>query len=171
MRWASSAGPTCTSPTRAGRCSPPRPSSVRRVSEPPGQPRIEFEPHADPTLAAGSYANGLAIWHTLHEFTFDFFVSSQPPAEGRTKSGEVVIRAPHRLVARVRVPPTSVFDIIRTISQNFALYEQKFGSSRTPWSPGAVGYSGVSRHRSTRPRKPAPRHRNNPPLRVTTVCG
>jgi hypothetical protein len=102
------------------------------VSEPPGQPRIEFEPHADPALEAGSYANGLAIWHTLHEFTFDFFVSSQPPAEARTADGEVVIRAPHRLVARVRVPPTSVFDIIRTISQNLALYEQKFGPIRTP---------------------------------------
>ena len=38
----------------------------------------------------------------------------------------------HRLVARVRIPPTSVFDIIRTISQNLALYEQKFGPIRTP---------------------------------------
>lgn len=102
------------------------------MSEPPGQPRIEFESHADPTLEAGSYANGLAIWHTPHEFTFDFFVSSQPPTEARTETGEVVIRAPHRLVARVRIPPTSVFDIIRTISQNLALYEQKFGPIRTP---------------------------------------
>jgi hypothetical protein len=32
----------------------------------------------------------------------------------------------------VRIPPTSVFDIIRTISQNLALYEQKFGPIRTP---------------------------------------
>jgi hypothetical protein len=102
------------------------------VSEPPGQPRVEFEPHADIALEAGSYANGLAIWHTLHEFTFDFFVSSQPPQEARTADGEVVIRAPHRLVARVRVPPTSLFDIIRTISQNLAMYEQKFGPIRTP---------------------------------------
>jgi uncharacterized protein DUF3467 len=102
------------------------------VSEPPAQPRIEFEPHADPSLEAGVYANGLAIWHTLHEFTFDFFVSSQPPQEARTPEGERVIRAPHRLVARVRVPPTSVFDIIRTINQNLTLYEQKFGQIRTP---------------------------------------
>lgn len=102
------------------------------MSEPPGQPRIEFEPHADPALEAGSYASGLAIWHTPHEFTFDFFVSSQPPAEARTAEGEVVIRAPHRLVARVRIPPTSVFDIIRTISENLSLYEQKFGPIRMP---------------------------------------
>src|SRR5215467_6799212 len=83
-------------------------------------------------MEAGCYANGLAIWHTMHEFTFDFFVSSQPPAEARTADGEVVIRAPHRLVARIRIPPTSVFDIIRTISQNLSLYEQKFGSIRDP---------------------------------------
>ena len=44
----------------------------------------------------------------------------------------MVIRAPHRLVARVRIPPTSVLDIIRTISQNLALYEQKFGPIRAP---------------------------------------
>ena len=104
------------------------------MSEPPPGPRIEFEPHADPSLEAGAYANGLAVWHTLHEFTFDFFVSSQPPSEARTADGEVVIRAPHRLVARVRVPPTSVFEIIRTISQNLSMYEQKFGPIRTPGS-------------------------------------
>jgi uncharacterized protein DUF3467 len=106
--------------------------SVQLVTEPPPQPRIEFEQHADPALEAGVYANGLAIWHTMHEFTFDFFVSSQPPAEARTAEGERVIRAPHRLVARIRIPPTSVFDIIRTINQNLTMYEQKFGQIRTP---------------------------------------
>ena len=104
------------------------------MSEPPHGPRVEFEPHADPSLEAGAYANGLAVWHTLHEFTLDFFVSSQPPTETRTPEGEVVIRAPHRLVARVRVPPTSAFEIVRTISQNLAMYEQKFGPIRTPGS-------------------------------------
>ena len=102
------------------------------MTDPPGNPRMSFETHADPDLQAGSYANALAIWHTAHEFTFDFFVSSQPPAEARTADGEVVIRAPHRLVARVRVPPTSLFEIIRTISQNLAMYEQKFGPIGTP---------------------------------------
>lgn len=33
---------------------------------------MSFETHADPDLQAGSYANALAIWHTAHEFTFDF---------------------------------------------------------------------------------------------------
>ena len=46
-----------------------------------------------------------------------------------------MIRAPHRLVARIRVPPTAVFDMIRTINQNLTLYEQRFGQIRPPGSP------------------------------------
>jgi hypothetical protein len=92
---------------------------------------MAFETHADPALEAGSYANALAIWHTSHEFTFDFLVSSAPPQPAHSAQGEV-IRAPHRLVARVRVPPTAVFDIIRTINENLTMYEQRFGQIRRP---------------------------------------
>jgi hypothetical protein len=102
------------------------------MSEPPGNPRMALETHADPALEAGSYANALAIWHTAHEFTFDFLVTSAPPQPVRGDNGEQVIRAPHRLVARVRVPPTAVFDIIRTINENLTMYEQRFGQIRQP---------------------------------------
>jgi len=93
---------------------------------------MSLETHAHPDLQAGAYANALAIWHTAHEFTFDFLVSSEPPQPARTEDGEEVIRAPHRLVARIRIPPTAVFDIIRTVSQNLTLYEQRFGQIRLP---------------------------------------
>jgi hypothetical protein len=93
---------------------------------------MAFETRVDPAQEAGHYANALAIWHTGHEFTFDFLVSSEPPQPARTEDGEEVISAPHRLVARIRVPPTAVFDIIRTINQNLTLYEQRFGQIRPP---------------------------------------
>jgi hypothetical protein len=104
------------------------------VSEPPARPQLSFETHADPALENGSYANALAIWHTPHEFTFDFLVSSSPPQPAKNERGQDVIRAPHRLVARVRVPPTAVFDIIRTINENLTMYEQRFGAIRAPGS-------------------------------------
>jgi hypothetical protein len=104
------------------------------VSDPPAQPKMVFETRAEPEQEAGCYANALAIWHTGHEFTFDFLVSSEPPQPARTEEGEDVIRAPHRLVARIRVPPTAVFDMIRTINQNLTLYEQRFGQIRPPGS-------------------------------------
>jgi hypothetical protein len=100
----------------------------------PAKPKMAFETHADPAQEAGAYANALAIWHTGHEFTFDFLVNSEPPQSTRTEDGDEVIRAPHRLVARIRVPPTAVFDIIRTINQNLTLYEQRFGQIRLPGS-------------------------------------
>ncbi len=91
---------------------------------------MAIETRVDPALEAGAYANALAIWHTPHEFTFDFLVSSEPPQPAATDEGETVIVAPHRLVARVRIPPTAVFDIIRTINQNLTMYEQSFGQIR-----------------------------------------
>ena len=103
-----------------------------RVDEPPANPRMAFESRIDPALEAGSYANALAIWHTPHEFTFDFLVSSEPPQPAATDEGETVIVAPHRVVARIRIPPTAVFDIIRTINQNLTMYEQIFGQIRQP---------------------------------------
>ena len=105
------------------------------MDEPPANPRMAFESRVDPALEAGSYANALAIWHTSHEFTFDFLVSSEPPQPVATEEGETVIMAPHRLVARVRIPPTAVFDIIRTINQNLTMYEQTFGQIKQPGGP------------------------------------
>ena len=61
---------------------PPRIRPGRRyraeVNDPPAKPRMAFETHAEPAQEAGCYANALAIWHTGHEFTFDFLVSSEP---------------------------------------------------------------------------------------------
>jgi len=59
------------------------------VSDPPAKPRMVFETHAEPAQEAGRYAKALAIWHTGHEFTFDFLVSSEPrsrpgPRKART---------------------------------------------------------------------------------------
>src|SRR5215472_10306820 len=85
------------------------------MTDSPSNPRMSFETHADPDQQVGSYANALAIWHTAHEFTFDFLVSSEPPQP-----------------ARIRIPPTAVFDIIRTVNQNLTLYEQRFGQIRPP---------------------------------------
>jgi hypothetical protein len=102
------------------------------VSDPAPQPRVAFELHADPSLEGGAYANGLFVWATPHEFTLDFVVNSAPPEPGETPEGETVIRAPHRLVARVRIPPTALFDIIRAMNENMGRYEQSFGPIRRP---------------------------------------
>jgi Protein of unknown function (DUF3467) len=121
------------------------------VTDNPEHPtRIAFELQADPGLLGGVYANGLSVWHTISEFTLDFVVNSQPQTPARTDTGETVIRAPHQLVARVRIPPGKVFDVIRAINDNLTNYEQTFGplSPREPYTPlyppGDTGDSGDS---------------------------
>lgn len=83
-------------------------------------------------MTGGVYANALAVWHTAHEFTLDFAVHAEPPQPAQTDTGQTVIRAPHRLVARVRIPPTALFDIIRAINENMTHYESAFGQIRRP---------------------------------------
>jgi len=73
-----------------------------------------------PDQVAGHYANLVGVWHTPHEFAIDFCVI-QPfaGAEPDTMSAQVV--------ARVRIPPTLVFDLLRAVNENLGQYETQFG--------------------------------------------
>ena len=67
----------------------------------------DWEIDVPPELEGGVYANFLGTWHTAHEFTLDF----------------------------AAVPPTVVFNMIRTIHANMTLYEETFGAIRYPEPP------------------------------------
>jgi hypothetical protein len=68
-----------------------------------------------PETIGGVFSDSALIWHNEHGFTLDFTV--QPAPDG-----------PDRLiVARVRVPPSVIFQIARAIAQNVDLYEQRYG--------------------------------------------
>jgi hypothetical protein len=82
-------------------------------------------------LEAGAYANVLAVWHTSHEFTLDF-AAIQPTQQVQQDDGTVVLTVPARVTARVKVPPTLLFAIIKAINENMTQYEQSFGSIQTP---------------------------------------
>jgi hypothetical protein len=73
-------------------------------------------------LEAGVYANVLTAWHTPHEFTLDFgtIVDFEPD--------EIRLRG----VARVKVPPSAVFDVIRIIHREMTAYEATFGPIHYP---------------------------------------
>ena len=99
-------------------------------------------------MAGGVYANALGIWHTVHEFTLDFTVNSQPPQPTETPDGTRVVHVPHQFVARVRIPPGVVFDVIRAINENMTNYERVFGPIRRPgqeeplYPPPGLGNTG-----------------------------
>ncbi len=97
--------------------------------EPPEQQSVQFDVRIEPELEGGVYANFLGVWHTAHEFTLDF--SSTLPADA-VEVPDGVMHVPCRVVARVKVPPTLVFDIIRAMNENLTGYEEKFGAIKKP---------------------------------------
>jgi hypothetical protein len=78
----------------------------------PQQPPVEIVvPEA---LIPGVYANGLLVWSTAHEFTFDF-VSLQPGNAG----------AQQHVVARVKLPPGILYAVLQAITTHMTTYEQQ----------------------------------------------
>jgi hypothetical protein len=73
--------------------------------------------HMPDELASGVYASMAAVWHTEHEFTLDFFVQATPGAVN-DENGQTVI--PYRGVARVRIPPSVIFEVARAIADNIS---------------------------------------------------
>ena len=81
------------------------------------QPRIQIQvPEA---LQAGAYANGAMVRHTPYEFTIDFFATQPPTPEANVVQCLVT--------ARVKIPPTVLFDLLRALNENMTKYEAQFG--------------------------------------------
>ena len=97
-----------------------------------------FDIQVPDDLIGGAYANFLSVWHSGHEFTLDFS-STQPPQPRFDDSGNLVgVTVPSRVTARVKIPPTLVFDIVRALNANMTKYEEQFGSIRRPGQEEAL---------------------------------
>jgi hypothetical protein len=92
------------------------------------QPR--FEVIAAQEVEGGSYANFLSVWHTPFEFTLDF-CSTLPTRQD--EEGTPVV--PCRVVSRVKIPTTMIFDVLRALNENMTRYEATYGEIRRPLQP------------------------------------
>jgi hypothetical protein len=77
-------------------------------------------------LEPGVYANAISVWHSAHEFTFDFMAAERPRLRDPEDPDSQVIR-PMRVVARIRVPTTLMLDVLKAGSTEMALYEKQYG--------------------------------------------
>jgi hypothetical protein len=70
----------------------------------------------------GVYANMALVWHTPFDFTMDFAVLQPtiPDADGAPIT-------PARVVARVKFPPSQIFQLLQAINANMTKYEESFG--------------------------------------------
>ncbi len=82
----------------------------------PNEIRVEFPKE----LIGGAYSNNMAVSHTREEFIMDFLMLAPP-------SGAVT--------GRIIVSPGHIKRIVKALSDNISLYEEKFGVIQTAEEP------------------------------------
>lgn len=94
----------------------------------------EFQLVVPPEHEAGAYSNFLGVWHSPYEFTLDWCVT-QPPHPSEQDPERLVM--PTRVVARVKIPVTLIYDVLRALNENMTRYEETFGDIQRPGSDEA----------------------------------
>jgi hypothetical protein len=93
--------------------------------EPQGQP-VAVQIRTPEKWTAGVYANGIGVWSTQTEVTLDFFVSLAPE-QGTNPDGQQFLVSPQEIVARVKIPPSLVFQVMRNLANAQDQYESQWG--------------------------------------------
>lgn len=107
--------------------------------------RREYDIDVPTDVEAGAYADFASIWHTNDSFILDFAVLKRPPKPETSESGERVIKVPTRVVSRVRIPPSQVFEIMKGLEQQLSMWErsQKARRSGGAGGTGSTGSAGT----------------------------
>ena len=64
----------------------------------------------------GTYADFVSVWHSRDAFVLDFAVLAQPTTAQQLSA---------RVVSRVRIPPTQVFEIMKALEQQLTAWENE----------------------------------------------
>lgn len=86
------------------------------MSETEPQPSPQARIHVPDDRLEGAYADFVSVWHSKDVFVLDFAVLAQP----MTPQG---IDA--RVVSRVRIPPSQVFEIMKALEQQLTAWESE----------------------------------------------
>lgn len=94
------------------------------TNQPPSVPaehRVEITMPDD--LVPGVFADIVGVWHTPEVFVLDFSAFAGPAQVEQDAAGlpSVVQRA--QVVARVRVPPGQIFEIMKALEQQLTAWE------------------------------------------------
>ena len=94
--------------------------------------RREYDIDIPTEVEAGTYADFASIWHTADSFVLDFAVLKRPPKPTVNDDGSRVVKVPTRVVTRVRVPPSQVFEIMKGLEKQLSMWERSHGARRRP---------------------------------------
>jgi hypothetical protein len=94
------------------------------TSEQPGAPEHRVEISMPDDVVPGVYADLVGVWHTPEVFVLDFSTFVEPARLVETAGAPSVVQHA-RVVARVRVPPGQVFEIMRALEQQLTAWESE----------------------------------------------
>ena len=95
----------------------PRGLGSRGVTEQPQeQPQPQAHLHLPDDKIEGTYADFVSVWHGKDAFVLDFAVLAQPIAGNQLQA---------RVVSRVRIPPSQVFEIMKALELQLTAWEKE----------------------------------------------
>jgi hypothetical protein len=104
---------------------------VRDVNHPDPIPPHRVEIVTPDTQVAGVAADLVGVWHTAESFVLDFSAFADPAKVEHEEGVDVLVQRA-QVVARVRIPPSQVFEIMKALEQQLTAWEHETG--RTPHS-------------------------------------
>jgi hypothetical protein len=106
------------------------------VTDQPLEHRVEIT--VPPENEVGVYAGFASVWRTQESFVLDFATEVRPPEVSEDQDGERFVHIPAKVVARVRIPPGQVWELMKALEKNLSAYERESGI-RTQPQPGEQG--------------------------------
>ena len=101
-------------------------------------PEPQFEVQVPHELEGGVYSNFMSVWSSPFEFTLDF-CATLPAQQVDPDDPASPIRVPCRVVSRVKIPPTVLFDVLRALNEQLTTYEKAFGEVKPPQNRTSEG--------------------------------
>jgi hypothetical protein len=92
---------------------------------------VKVDVDIPPEAKRGVYANSFNVWFSPYEFALDWAVADEVKAEDPDDPASP-LRLPIMGVARVRLPTSLVFDVLRGLNDAMTRYESIFGEIRRP---------------------------------------
>lgn len=97
------------------------------MTEPPPGRRKQIDLSTTPDVEVGVYADFAGVWHHDSSFVLDFAALTGPARVVEDEAGQAVQQINARLVARVRIPPSQVFEIMKALERQLSSWERETG--------------------------------------------
>ena len=102
----------------------------------PPSPRQSFSINVPAEEEAGHYADFASIWHNSETFVLDFAALTRPPQSGSDETGSPTVEVNARVVSRVRIPASQVWEVMKALEQHLSAWESERNQAAGGKPPG-----------------------------------